>query len=191
MGKFDGAERVFAETAGEWRAWLEEHHATAGGVWLVTWRSSTGRPAPDYEDAVLEALCVGWIDGTVRPLDDERQMAWFAPRNPGSGWAATNKARVERLTAEARMRPAGQRLVDLAKRNGMWTVLDDAENDVIAPDFAAALDAVPGARAAWDSFPRGVRKLGLTAIAMARRPGTRAARIAKIAADAGNGIRPS
>ena len=73
----------------------------------------------------------------------------------------------------------------------MWTVLDDAEKDVIAPDFAAALDAVPGARAVWDSFPRGVRKLGLTAIAMARRPGTRAARIAKIAADAGNGIRPS
>jgi uncharacterized protein YdeI (YjbR/CyaY-like superfamily) len=191
MGKLDDAERVFAETADEWRLWLAANHAAATGVWLVTWRPSTGRPAPDYEDTILEALCVGWIDGTVRPVDDERVMGWFAPRSASSGWAATNKARVERLLSEGRMRPAGQRLMDIAKHNGMWTVLDDAENDIVAPDLQAALDAIPGASAAWQGFPRSVRKLGLTNIAMARKPETRAARIAKIATDAGNGIRPS
>lgn len=189
--RMEGAPRLHLETVEQWRAWLEENGAVSDGVWLVSWKAATGRPRVEYEDAVLEALCVGWIDGQAARLDDERSMQWYAPRSPASTWAATNKARVARLTAEGRMRPAGQRLVDLAKANGMWTVLDGPEAGVEPPELSAALDAVPAARAAWDGFPPSSRKMGLTAIAMARKPETKAARIARIVADAAEGRRPA
>ncbi len=189
--KMDAAPRVHVESAEEWRAWLEEHGETADGVWLVTWQATTGRPRVAYEDAVLEALCVGWIDGQAQRLDDERSMQWYAPRSPGSTWAATNKARVAQLTAEGRMRPAGQRLVDMAKANGMWTVLDGPEAGIEPSELTAALDAVPAARAAWDAFPPSARKMGLTAIAMAKKPETKTSRISRIVADAAEGRRPA
>lgn len=188
--KMDAAPRVHLETVEQWRAWLEENGETADGVWLVTWKTATGRPRVGYEDAVLEALCVGWIDGQAQQLDDERSMQWYAPRSPRSTWAATNKERVAQLTAEGRMRPAGRRLVDLAKANGMWTVLDGPEAGIEPPELTAALDAVPAARSAWDAFPASARKMALAAIAMAKRPETKASRIARIVADAAEGRRP-
>ena len=90
-----------------WRAWLGEHHATSRGVYLAGWRRDSGRSSVPYEEAVEEALCVGWIDSTLRRLDATQSIQWFAPRRPGSGWARTNKARVERLTAEGLMLSAG------------------------------------------------------------------------------------
>ncbi len=190
-GKMDAAPRVHVETLDQWRAWLEEHGGTSDGAWMVLWRPATGRARISYDDAILEALCFGWIDGQSKPLDGERSMLWFAPRSPGSAWAATNKARVERLLAEGRMRPAGQRLIDLAKQNGMWTVLDGPEAGVEPPDLVEALDAAPAARAAWDSWTKGLRKAALTSIALAKRPETRAARIARLVADAAAGRRPA
>ncbi len=187
----DAAQRVPIETVGQWRAWLEANADSCDGVWMVLWRPTTGRSRITYDDAILEALCFGWIDGQAKPLDDERSMLWFAPRSPSSAWAATNKARVERLVAEGRMRPEGQRLIDLARANGMWTLLDGPEAGVEAPELTAALNAVPQARTAWDSWPPGVRKAALTAIAMARRPETRAARIERIVRDAAAGRRPA
>ena len=118
-------------------------------------------------------------------------MLWFAPRSPSSAWAATNKARVAKLEAEGRMRPEGRRLIDLARANGMWTVLDGAEAGVEPPELTAALDAEPAARREWDSWTPGVRKVALTAIALAKRPQTRTARIARIVADAAVGKRPA
>jgi len=191
MGKMDTAPRVPVESVAQWREWLEEHAATGDGAWLVLWRPATGRPRIDYEEAVLEALCVGWIDGQSKPLDDERSMLWFAPRSPASAWAATNKARIARLAAEGRLRPEGQRLVDLARENGMWSVLDGPDAGIEPPALTAALDADPAARANWDAFPPSARKIALTAIAMARKDETKAARIARIVADAAAGRRPT
>jgi len=74
MADKDGAEHFHAESRAEWRAWLGDHHASSTGVWLVTWRTPTGRPRLTYEEAVLEALAVGWIDGHTKTLDDERGM---------------------------------------------------------------------------------------------------------------------
>lgn len=191
MGKMDDAERLPVETVGQWRAWLEGNAASCEGVWMVLWRPATGRSRISYDDAILEALCFGWIDGQAKPLDDERSMLWFAPRSAASAWAATNKARVAKLEAEGRMRPEGRRLIDLAKANGMWTVLDGPEAGVEPPELTASLDAVPAARAEWDSWTPGLRKVALTAIAMAKRPETKAARIARIVADAAAGKRPA
>ncbi|GAA4360367.1 YdeI/OmpD-associated family protein [Microbacterium rhizosphaerae] len=191
MAKMDDAPRVHVETVDDWRTWLHAHSASSDGAWLVVWRPATGRSRIDYEDAVLEALCVGWIDGQAKPLDDERSMLWFAPRSPNSAWAGTNKARVAMLVAEGRMRPAGQRLIDLAQANGMWTVLDGPEAGIEPPDLTAALDADPAARMQWDAWTPGVRKAALSAIALAKKPETRRARIARIAADAAAGRKPA
>lgn len=191
MGKMDDAERVPIESVDQWRGWLAANGATCDGVWMVLWRPATGLSRISYDDAILEALCFGWIDGQSRPLDDDRSMLWFAPRSPASAWAATNKARVEKLEAEGRMRPEGRRLIDLAKANGMWTVLDGPEAGLEPPELTAALDTVPAARAEWDGWTPGLRKVALTAIALAKRPETRAARIAKTVADAAAGKRPA
>lgn len=164
-----------------WRAWLIAHHATARGVWLVTYRTSSGRPRLAYDAAVEEALCVGWIDSTGGTLDAERGLLWFAPRSPRSGWAGSNKARIERLRAAGLMLPAGLATVAEAKRRGTWTLLDDAEALVVSPDLADALDTQPLARSNWDATSPSSRRTWLGWIAQARRPETRARRIAETA----------
>lgn len=189
MGALDDGERVTAADAAAWRTWLEEHHERAAGVWLlsVRGRATTG---VGYEDAVRQALCFGWIDGPVRTFDDETNGQWFSPRRPGSGWAATNKVRIAELEGAGLLAPAGIRALEVAKANGSWTVLDGPEAGIEPEELTAALDAVPEARAHWDAFPKSVKKFGLTQIAMAKRPETKAARIAKLVADAAEGKRP-
>lgn len=192
MGALDDGERFRASDATAWRAWLEEHHERTTGVWLLSVRGASD--GVGYEDAVRQALCFGWIDGPVRVFgdgtDDRANGQWFSPRRPGSGWAATNKARIAELEAEGLLAPAGLRALDVARANGSWTVLDGPEAGIEPDEFAAALDADPVARANWDAFPKSVKKFGLTHIAMAKRPETRSARIAKIVADAAEGKRP-
>ncbi|AEE47681.1 hypothetical protein Celf_3572 [Cellulomonas fimi ATCC 484] len=189
MSRLDDAPQLHAETLEQWRDWLVAHHADTAGVWLVSWKRATGRPAVPYEAAVEEALTVGWIDATKRSLDDERSAQFFAPRKPGSGWARTNKARLARLDAEGRMLPPGTAVVEAAKADGSWTLLDDVEALVVPPDLEAALDALPGARAHWDAFPPSARRLHLLRVVEVRRPETRAARVAEIARRAAQGER--
>ncbi|MBW8761532.1 MAG: YdeI/OmpD-associated family protein [Microbacterium sp.] len=189
MGILDEGERVRAADAAAWRAWLDENHARTAGVWLLSVRGNTN-VGVGYEDAVRQALCFGWIDGPVRTFDDQTVGQWFSPRRPSSGWAATNKARIAELEAAGLLAPAGIRALDVAKANGAWEVLDGPEAGIEPPEFAQALDALPAARTNWDAFPKSVKKLGLTHIAMAKRAETRAARIAKIVADAAEGTRP-
>lgn len=189
MGALDDGERITAADAASWRAWLEAHHERAGGVWLLSVRGKDAGGV-GYEDAVRQALCFGWIDGPVRTFDDTTVGQWFSPRRSGSGWAATNKARIAELEAAGQLAPAGIRVLEIAKANGSWTVLDGPEAGIEPPELTAALDAVPEARAHWDAFPKSVKKFGLTHIAMAKRPETTSARIAKIVADAAEGRRP-
>jgi len=190
VGALDDGEKVRATDAAAWRRWLEEHHATVRGAWLLRARSGSGLALIEYEDAIRQALCFGWIDGPVRVFDELTSGLWFAPRRPTSGWAATNKARVAELEAAGLLAAAGIRAIEVAKQNGSWTVLDNAEALREPTDLAAALDAVPAARTAWDAFPPSARKLGISAVDTARRADTRAARIAKIVADAAEGKRP-
>ncbi|WP_295788650.1 YdeI family protein [uncultured Microbacterium sp.] len=191
MGALDDGEKVSAPDTTVWSAWLERNHATSTGAWLVRGRGADAAHYIAYEDAICEALCFGWIDGPVRVFDEQTSGLWFAPRRARSGWAATNKARIARLEAEGRLRPAGRRALEVARSNGAWEILDDAEAGIEPVELAAALDAVPGARANWDAFPPSSRKLGLTQIALAVRPATRDARIARIVADAAENRRPS
>jgi uncharacterized protein YdeI (YjbR/CyaY-like superfamily) len=113
-------ERVHAETREEWRRWLAENHATATGVWLVSWRKQTGKPAVGYDASVEEALCFGWIDSLAKKMDEERSRQLFTPRRRRSNWSPSNVERVERLLAEGRMEPAGIAAVEDAKARGAW-----------------------------------------------------------------------
>lgn len=186
MGVMDEAERVEPQSAEEWGAWLAAHHADTAGVWLVAARRSAERAFP-YEDSVLEALRFGWVDSTQKPVDEQRSMMWFAPRRKGSVWTGPNKARVARLEAEGRMEAAGRAAVDAAKQSGMWTLMDDVEKRVVPPDLAQALAAYDGARERFDAFTPGVQKQVLAWIVTAKKPETRAARIATTAEMASRG----
>lgn len=190
MGAMDHAERVRPGTAVTWWKWLEEHHQRGSGVWLVLDQRADDGDALGYETAVRHALCFGWIDGQARS-DDGVSMLWCSPRTARSAWAATNKARVAELEASGLIQPAGWRVIEAARANGMWSVLDGPEAGIEPVALTAALDASPDARANWNAFPPSTRKLGLTQIAMAKQDATRSARIAKIVAAAEHNIRPA
>jgi len=189
MSALDDAQLVHADDRATWRAWLEANHATSSGAWLVTWRRRSGRLGLDYEAAIEEALCFGWVDSTAGRVDDDRGKLYFAPRKPRSGWAATNKARIERLLAEGRMAPAGIAAIERAKANGSWEVLDSAERLVVPADLAAALDARPPAAANFAGFPPSARKQVLAWVALAMRPETRADRIRRVVDAAERNVR--
>jgi uncharacterized protein YdeI (YjbR/CyaY-like superfamily) len=174
-------EQVQPESLTEWRAWLAHNHGRDAGVWLVMRKARAGGPRISYEESVEQALCFGWVDSKGRSLDAERTMLWFAPRKRGSGWARTNKERIERLTAAGLMAPAGQAVIDAAKADGSWTLLDDVENLVVPDDLAAAFAAHPPAREHWDAFPRSARRATLEWIVQAKRAETRAKRVAEAA----------
>lgn len=190
MGRaLDDLELVHPETRAGWRAWLAVNHATARGVWLVSWKKATGRPRVEYADGVEEALCFGWVDSLARRIDDERSRLLYTPRTPGSGWSRPNKERVERLRAAGLLEPAGVAVIEAAMADGSWALLDDVENLVEPRELAIALDDAPAARAAWDGFPRSAKRAILEWIAQARRPETRARRIAETVAAAARGER--
>jgi uncharacterized protein YdeI (YjbR/CyaY-like superfamily) len=187
MGVMDDAERFEPATLDDWSAWLAEHHADTPGVWLVSAKKSSGRQTYAYDDAVVEALRWGWVDSTQRGIDEHRSMMWFAPRRPQSVWTRNNKERIARLEAEGRLEPAGRAQVEAAKADGRWTQMDDVEDLVVPADLAAAVDAHPGSRAAYDGFRPSVRKQILAWIVLAKKPETRAARIARTAELAAEG----
>jgi uncharacterized protein YdeI (YjbR/CyaY-like superfamily) len=186
MGVMDDAERLEPAALADWTAWLAAHHDETRGVWLVTPRQAADQ-AFDYEAAVCEALRYGWIDATVRVLDDTRAMQWFAPRRRGSGWSRSNKVRIERLEREGLMEAPGRAVIDAAKADGSWTLLDDVEDLVVPPDLAAAFAAHPGSRDQWDGFSPSARKMMLAWVVTAKQEATRAKRVGLVAAKAAVG----
>jgi uncharacterized protein YdeI (YjbR/CyaY-like superfamily) len=161
----------------KWRAWLEANHERSEGVWLITFKKAARKPTVTYDEAVEEALCFGWVDSRESKLDDERTMQYFSPRKAGSGWAKSNKDRVERLMAAGLMTPTGLAKVEAAKRDGSWTKLDAVEALEVPGDLAKALEGHPGARANFDAFPKSVRRSILEWIAQAKKAETRAKRV--------------
>jgi uncharacterized protein YdeI (YjbR/CyaY-like superfamily) len=180
--------RVEPADRAEWRRWLESNADSSSGVWLVLWKAHTGRRLA-YEGLVEEALCFGWIDSRAEKLDTDRSMIRFTPRKQGSGWSRINKERVDRLGREGLMTASGWAVVDAAKDDGSWTLLDDVEALVVPADLANALASRPGARERWEAFPPSARKAMLAWIAQAKRQTTRTARVTETAERAAAGER--
>lgn len=182
-------EPVFFATPAAFRAWLDANHATARELWVGFHRKGSGRPSITWPESVAEALCVGWIDGVRRSVDDERYTIRFSPRKAGSTWSAVNIALMERLLAEGRVREAGRRAFErrTTTRSGIYAYEQD--------HVAVALDAdserrFRSHRAAWAYFqarPASYRKTAIWRVMSAKRPETRAKRLAELIACSAEG----
>lgn len=185
----DAYEQVEIITADDLRGWLQANGRSSPGIWLVTYKKAAGERYLPYDDIVRAALAYGWIDGKARRLDELRSQLLLTPRKPASKWSRPNKLRVAELEAAGLMAAPGRAVVEAARASGTWTGLDDVENLVEPAELAAALDAVPAARANWDAFPRSTRRATLEWIAAARRRATRDKRVAETVALAGENLR--
>jgi uncharacterized protein YdeI (YjbR/CyaY-like superfamily) len=168
-----------------WRAWLERHHEHATEAWLVLHKAAHRGDRLSLSDAVEEALCFGWIDGKLKPLDATSYALRFTPRRSGSVWSVTNISRVRRLTRQGKMKPAGLAKVAEARRNGQWHAAQARERtDQPPPDLRAALRRRKGATAGFRRLPESRKKQLLHLLATARKSETREKRIANIVAEA-------
>ena len=183
MSSFDSKLRqIHPRTRAGWRSWLAENHATSDGVWLVYYRESTGKRRLSWEDAVREALCFGWIDSKVKPIDDERYKQIFTPRKPRSAWSKINKRHVAELIEAELMTDAGLRAVEVAKGNGAWSLLEPVDALIVPPDLESALRTSRPAREAYDALPKSAKRAMLHSLYTARREDTRAKRLAEAVA---------
>jgi uncharacterized protein YdeI (YjbR/CyaY-like superfamily) len=181
-------QRVEVQSRRALRDWLSKHHQQKDSIWLVTWKKPDARYIP-YGDIVEEALCFGWVDSLPRKLDDTRSMLRLSPRKPKSAWSKANKDRVKQLIANRLMTPAGLRVVEAAKAKGLWQKLDGVEALETPPDLAIALSKSKTAQKNFDAFPRSAKRGILEWILQAKKPETRAARIADTVAKAKDNIR--
>jgi uncharacterized protein YdeI (YjbR/CyaY-like superfamily) len=170
-------DHVAPDSRSAWRAWLAAHHAERTYVWLVFHKKESGKPSVRYGEAVDEALCFGWIDSKAQPIDAHQYRQYFCRRKPKSVWSAVNKAKVIQLTEAGLMQPAGQRSIDLAKENGAWATIDDAEALVVPPELSEALLAYPEVEAYFDKLARSNKRNVLMWLLLAKQAETRSRRI--------------
>lgn len=166
-----------------WRKWLEKHHARGEGVWLIRYKKGAGgKQRLEYEEAIEEALCFGWIDGQAKSLDGERSMLWYTERKKRSVWSLPNKVRVARLMESGQMRPEGLEKVRRAQEDGSWSALDVVDALVIPPDLAEAMaQAGPAAARHFEAFSKTTKRGLLEWIRSAKTAPTRAKRVAAAA----------
>lgn len=187
----DGTDRftwVEVASAAELDAWFEVHHAQDEAIWLVTWKKAVPDRYVSTEQVLDALIAYGWCDGIRRRIDDERTRQLVSRRRT-QPWAKSYKDRVERLTAEGRMSPAGLAAVQTAKATGMWHAMDEVDALVVPDDLAAALDARPPAAEQFAGFPPSTRRNILRWIENARTPPTRAKRVQLTATEAERGVR--
>jgi uncharacterized protein YdeI (YjbR/CyaY-like superfamily) len=161
-----------------WNKWLDEHHASAKGVWIKIAKKATGIPTVTHAEALDEALCYGWIDGQRLPHDESFFLQRFTPRTKRSKWSQVNREKVTKLIEQNRMKPAGREQIEAAKKDGRWDAAYAPQSSQAIPeDFQRALEQNP---AAYEFFKtlRGARRYSfLYRIQDAKRPETRARRI--------------
>jgi uncharacterized protein YdeI (YjbR/CyaY-like superfamily) len=169
------------DDAAGWESWLESHHGSSSGVWLVLSRKGSGRTAPTYAEALDVALCFGWIDGQKGARDAASWVQRFCPRGPKSGWSKINVGKAEALIASGKMRPAGRTQVEAAKADGRWKAAYDSQRTATVPsDLQAALDGSSKAKAFFATLSSANRYAVLYRVQTAKRPETRARKIADI-----------
>ncbi len=179
-------ETLQVKARAQWARWLQKNAQGSTGIWLVYFKKHTGKPTITYEDAVREALCHGWIDSTVRRIDDERYMQRFAPRRKRSNWSKVNRRRAEELMAAGEMKPAGLAQVEAARANGQWEkALDPKKKAPVEVEMPAELQQeLAGNReaaAALAALAPGKRRTLLGWVAVAKREDTRRRRAAEAA----------
>ena len=177
----------FFASRSELRDWLEANHETADELWLGYYRKSTDRPSVDWSQAVDEALCVGWIDGVRRSVDETTHVQRFTPRRKGSTWSAVNVAKIAALTEQGRMRPAG--IDAFAARSEANTAIYSYERAAAA--FTAEEEARFRSEAAawsdWKARPPSYRRAVTHWVTSAKQAVTRSRRLETLIEDSAAG----
>ena len=178
----------FFATADELRAWFHEHHETAPELFVGYWKKGTGGTGVSHPEAIEQALCFGWIDSVARRLDDRRYQVRFTPRRRSSVWSAVNVAKIAELTERGLMHPAGVRAFELRKPDQVAVYsYENPESAQFTAEQTALFRANP---AAWEWFSRqtpAYRRSATHWVVTAKRPETRARRLAQLIADSADG----
>ncbi len=173
-------QEYYAKSRTAWRQWLEKNHAKKTGVWLIYYKKNSGKPSVPYAEAVEEALCFGWIDSIMKPVDDAQYKQKFTPRNPKSEWSALNKSRVEKLRREGKMHASGEAAIKAAMESGGWTKIDHVENLEVPADLQKAFARNKKAALHFEKLSKSVKKQWLHRLGSAKLPDTRKRRIEQI-----------
>jgi uncharacterized protein YdeI (YjbR/CyaY-like superfamily) len=164
----------------EWYDWLLQNHKSSNGVYLIFYKLELKVPTMRWEDAVKVALCFGWIDSTVKSLGNGKRRQYFCHRRPKSVWSALNKKYILKLQKDNLMHESGLSKINIAKKDGSWTALDDVENLIIPKDLKDAFNKNQIAYKNYEAFAKGYRKSYLYWLNQAKREATRKNRIEKI-----------
>lgn len=173
-------EHLYFKNAAAWREWLHDNHHSSTGVYLLFYKVSSPFESMRWEEAVQVAICYGWIDSTVKNVDEHSRKQVFSPRKHKSVWSKLNKTYIEKLIADNLMHESGLAKIEIAKQNGTWTSLDAVEDLILPDDLALAFEHNQIAFQNYENFSRSYRKGYLYWLNHAKRPETRTARIAKI-----------
>ena len=173
-------ETFYPRSRQEWRDWLQDNHAKKQSVWLIYYKKKSNVSTILYSDAVDEALCFGWIDSKSKPIDEHKFMQFFSKRKEKSVWSKVNKEKIERLTEEGLMTNAGYEIIEKAKLNGSWNILDEAEALHIPEDLEGEFDKRPNAKLYFLSLSRSDKRNILQWLILAKRQETREKRITEI-----------
>lgn len=171
----------YPETMAAWRKWLEKNHLSEQAVWLVFHAKKSGRKTITWSEAVDVALCYGWIDSKKVKVDEHTAHQFFSKRKAKSTWSKINKEKVDRLIDAGLMKPAGYAIIEIAKQNGSWTILDDIEALIIPDDLEAALKQHTSAKDYFMGLSKSIKKMMLYWVKTARQTETREKRINEIA----------
>ena len=171
---------VECTTVAAWERWLKRHHATAAGVWIRMAKKASGIASVDHPEALEVALCYGWIDGQRKGDGDQHFLQRFTPRTARSTWSKINRDKVLKLIDDGRMQPAGLAEIERARADGRWDAAYDAQSvATVPPDLQAALDANRKAKAFFATLDSRNRFAILFRTQGAKKPETRARRIAQ------------
>lgn len=171
---------VECTTVAAWERWLKHHHATAAGVWIRMAKKASGIASVDHPEALEVALCYGWIDGQRKGDGDQYFLQRFTPRTARSTWSKINRDKMLKLIDDGRMQPAGLAEIERARADGRWDAAYDAQSvAVVPPDLQAALDANRKAKAFFATLDSRNRFAILFRTQGAKKPETRARRIAQ------------
>ncbi len=170
----------YPKSTADWRSWLEKNHLSVQAVWLIMYKKNAGIPTISWDEAVDQALCFGWIDSRRKTIDDRHFIQFFTRRKPKGTWSKVNKEKVEKLSAAGLMTEAGWEVIEKAKQNGSWTILDSIEALELPKDFEKALREKAEAYAYYIGLSKSLKKMILYWIVSAKRPETREKRISEI-----------
>jgi uncharacterized protein YdeI (YjbR/CyaY-like superfamily) len=159
---------------------LHQNHHSSKGVYLIFYKVNSEFESMRWEEAVQVAICFGWIDSTVRKMDEHRRKQVFSPRKDKSVWSKLNKTYIEKLLIENQMHESGLAKIEIAKKNGSWTSLDAVEDLIIPIDLQIAFEKNSTAFENYKSFSPSYRKSYLYWLNQAKREDTRNTRICDI-----------